>query len=269
MTSVILRCTSVFPCATSRSARKNEFYGDKQVFWSGRQRCESLRRTTTSMALKLTYFPIEAAAEKVRLALVMTDTPFEDVRVPFPEWPALKPTTKYGQMPFLTLDDGTEMFQSFALLKYVAKMYGDDSLYPQDPKKLYEVEETLGLSDDLARAWSPCLYVSFDHTQFGHPADWPGKDDTIKELREKFIEEKLPQYMKFLSDKIEASGSQFLCGENVTIADLVLLPQLRMFILGFADHVPTDCLEKYPVVTSWMSRMMEVPQIKEWYATPK
>lgn len=33
--------------------------------------------------ITLTYFNIEAAAEKVRLALVMTGTPFEDKRVWF------------------------------------------------------------------------------------------------------------------------------------------------------------------------------------------
>ena len=32
--------------------------------------------------VKLEYFPIAGAGEKVRLALVLTGTPFDDVRIP-------------------------------------------------------------------------------------------------------------------------------------------------------------------------------------------
>eukprot|EP01046_Picozoa_sp_COSAG06_P102267 COSAG06_NODE_48432_length_332_cov_0.665236_1_plen_52_part_10 len=44
-------------------------------------------------SLKLSYFNIQGAAEKVRLAFVLGRIPFEDHRVPFPEWTALKPQT--------------------------------------------------------------------------------------------------------------------------------------------------------------------------------
>ena len=36
---------------------------------------------------------------------------------------------KYGQMPMVTLD-GVEHFQSFAVLRFLAKELGDGSLYP-------------------------------------------------------------------------------------------------------------------------------------------
>jgi hypothetical protein len=72
--------------------------------------------------LKLTYFNIQGAAEKVRLAFVLGAVPFDDVRVPFPEWPALKPTTPYGQLPLLTIDDGEPMAQSDAMLCSVTRV---------------------------------------------------------------------------------------------------------------------------------------------------
>ena len=80
--------------------------------------------------ITLTYFNMEAAAEKVRLALVMTGTPFEDKRVNFEQWMDLKPSAKYGQLPLLTVD-GVQMAQSPALLRWVARKFGDGSLYPQ------------------------------------------------------------------------------------------------------------------------------------------
>jgi len=46
--------------------------------------------------IKLTYFDIEGVAEPIRLALVLSGIPFEDHRIKFDEWPAMKPTTPYG-----------------------------------------------------------------------------------------------------------------------------------------------------------------------------
>lgn len=79
--------------------------------------------------IKLTYFNIEAAAEKVRLALAVTNTPFEDVRIAFPQWADMKPSTKYGVLPIMEVN-GTELHQSMAQLRYVATL-GDGSLMPK------------------------------------------------------------------------------------------------------------------------------------------
>lgn len=68
--------------------------------------------------ISLTYFGIQAAAEKVRLAFHLGGVDFEDVRIAFPEWPALKPTTPYGQLPFMEIDDAPKMAQSGAMLRY-------------------------------------------------------------------------------------------------------------------------------------------------------
>ena len=54
-----------------------------------------------SMKIKVTYFNFEGAAEKVRLALAMTHTPFEDEHVSFADWAAVKPTLKYRQLPVM------------------------------------------------------------------------------------------------------------------------------------------------------------------------
>ncbi len=52
----------------------------------------------------------------------------------------------------------------------------------------------------------------------------------------------------------------------MTIADLKILPQLRMFQKGHLDYIPTDCLNQYPIVTSWMTRMLNHPKIYKHYA---
>jgi len=226
--------------------------------------------TSAMPTIKLTYFNIEAAAEKARLALAMTGTPFEDARITFEEWGALKPTTPYGQLPIMevTEDDGSKKVfaQSVAMMRYVARRFDKaGTLYPTDADASLEIEEILGLSDDMARDWTPALYMGMGrHMKFGHPEDFPAKADTVKAMRERFIAEDLPKWMGFLSAKLDKTGA-FLAGPNVTIADLQVLAQLRYFTKGVADHVPKDCLEAFPKITAWMAKMYEVPEIKKWY----
>lgn len=220
--------------------------------------------------ITLTYFNIEAAAEKVRLALVMTGTPFEDKRINFDEWGALKPTTPYGQLPLMTVtnaDGSTKTFaQSVAMMRWVARKFdATNTLYPADPDIMLEIEEIIGLSDDMAKAWQPALYMGMGrHTSYGHPAEWSEKAECVKKLREDFVQESLPKFMEFFTRKLQATGA-FFCGDKPTIADLQILAQLRYFTKGVADHVPADCLSPFPVIMDWMKKMYQIPQIKAWY----
>lgn len=220
---------------------------------------------------KLTYFGIEAAAEKVRLAFTMTGTPFEDNRINFEQWGPLKPTTPYGQLPILEVD-GKVYSQSYAMLRYAGKL-GDGSLYPVD--KQMEIDEVVGLHEDMARAFSPALYVGMRPAYLGHnfaddDAGKAAKTEKTKEMREKFLAEELPKFMGFLAGILEKSSGPYFCGDKVTIADLCILPQLRYFTKGVADFIPKDVMEKddasFKKVMAWINTMMEVPQIKEWYA---
>lgn len=88
------------------------------------------------MALRLTYFAYfnkQGAAEKVRLAFVLGGITFEDVRVAFPDWPAMKPTALYGKLPLLQIGDAEPMAQGDAMLRYAGRLATDKgvSLYPQ------------------------------------------------------------------------------------------------------------------------------------------
>lgn len=82
--------------------------------------------------IKLSYFNIEGRAEKVRLALILQGINFEDDRISFNDWPKIKPTTKFGQVPIMFIDDREPISQSNAMLHYVGRLgkifgnyYGD------------------------------------------------------------------------------------------------------------------------------------------------
>jgi len=225
-------------------------------------------RKSKPKSVKITYFDLAGAAEKLRLCCAYYGFPFEDDRLNRADWPEMKKTMKFGQVPMLTVD-GVELFQSGAMLRYLGRELGDGSLYPSEAWAQFKVEEMLGLSDDIARAFMPALYVGMRPEALGHvDLDPDAKAAKVKAMRETFLNDQLPGFMKSLSAELKKTGA-FVCGPSPTIADMVLWPQTKAFIGGFVDHLPTTCLEPYPEVLAWMGRMAAIPTIKSYYDSKK
>eukprot|EP01065_Artemidia_motanka_P028974 TRINITY_DN347_c0_g1_i8.p1 TRINITY_DN347_c0_g1~~TRINITY_DN347_c0_g1_i8.p1 ORF type:complete len:242 (+),score=87.58 TRINITY_DN347_c0_g1_i8:67-726(+) len=212
----------------------------------------------------LTYFNIQGAAEKVRLALVLNGVEFEDIRVEMEKWPEMKPKTKYGQLPIMTID-GKEISQSGAMLRWAGRL-GDGKLYPADPEEQLRVEEVVGMAEDLIRAWMPCLLAGFRPEVLGHEVEGDAKAALVKRMREKFVAEAMPQHFNFLVGKLQESKGGFFCGDHPTIADCMIAPLIASFQSGVIDHVPTDCVAKYPALAEWHARFMAIPAVKAWYS---
>mmetsp|Transcript_38793 Transcript_38793/g.58511 ORF Transcript_38793/g.58511 Transcript_38793/m.58511 type:complete len:227 (+) Transcript_38793:83-763(+) len=222
-------------------------------------------------SLKLSYFNIEARAEKVRLALVVTETPFEDFRIEREDWPKIKATTPFGQVPVLEItdDDGQvrAFAQSDAMLRYVARRFDKTgTLYPQDPDQLLEVEETCFLADDAWRELLPLLYIkNGKQEKLGHPADWKEKDEVTNALVGKFVSTEFPKIMGHLVAKLEKTGGYVCSSDHMTIADLMWLVHCRFFQSRGFGMLPEGLLEPYPSVKAWMAKMYENQHIKKWY----
>ena len=43
------------------------------------------------------------------------------------------------------------------------------------------------------------------------------------------------------------------------------MPYIRRFSRGFIDYVPTDCLDKYPAVVSYLERFCALPELEGRY----
>uniref|UniRef100_A0A7S4SC41 Glutathione transferase n=1 Tax=Ditylum brightwellii TaxID=49249 RepID=A0A7S4SC41_9STRA len=222
--------------------------------------------------VKLEYFAIAGVAEKVRLALTCAKIPFDDIRINFAEWmgeDSRKKTAKYGQLPILTLKDGTEIYQSFAMMKYIGGNDPEGKLYPAgDIEKRLKIDIAMGVTADLTRAFYPAMVIGMRPASLGHPADMDSETKTavIKSMRETFMEEEFPKYMNYYKDLLDENGGQFLSGDDLTIADLDALHTVRYYALGIADFIPTDSLEAYPEIESWIQRVLDYSSVKEYYA---
>lgn len=158
--------------------------------------------------IKLTYFDAYAKGEPIRMALHKANVDFVDERVDKHEQMMLKESGKlaFGQLPMLTLEDGTTMFQTTAIMNYLGAVY---KLKPDDPSLVYKGEVACEhLWNDF---FSRCI-------QFTKPIWLPPGDERDTAMTN-LIQVEFPKLMANLA-KCLTPGQKFLCGEEVTIYDL-------------------------------------------------
>lgn len=224
-------------------------------------------------SIRLRYFPIEGFGECVRLALILSGTPFIDEQVSYNDWFANgeKSKTPYGNLPVMIFDDDETNIrtQSKAMLRWVGSTYAPKTLYPID--KIFDVEEAIGVIEDFVNAWRPVwLPFLYNHNEQHNRDYYNQTEDGRKELqkiRVKFLTKSFPIFMKYISDLIDKRGQgQFLASVHApTIADCYAVPLLRSFTKGNFDYIPTTCLDSYPKIIDYVKRFCSLEPIRGRY----
>ncbi|KAK3796708.1 hypothetical protein RRG08_037473 [Elysia crispata] len=104
--------------------------------------------------IKLHYFPLRCRAEVARLVLHAAKRDFVDNEIQFADWPALKPKTPFGSLPYMEVGD--EAFgQGQAIASYLAREVG---LYGSTNMDALKIEQLQQLREDLVveevKAWA-------------------------------------------------------------------------------------------------------------------
>ncbi|CAD6555034.1 glutathione S-transferase family protein [Paraburkholderia metrosideri] len=177
---------------------------------------------------------------RVKLFLTLLDLPFEVVELDMkagdnrkPDYLALNP---FGQVP--TIQDGNlTLFDSNAILVYLARRYGDASWLPDDAVGAAAVQRWLSLAAGPI-AYGPCTARLV--TVFGAPHD----HETAKKLAVKLFD---------VIDQ-ELADKPFAAGEQVTIADIAAHTYIA--------HAPEGgvSLEPYPNIRAWLRRVEALPR---------
>lgn len=201
--------------------------------------------------LKLIYFDFHGGrGEPARLALHIGGVEFEDQRVVFADWPAIKPQMPYQVLPVLEVD-GKLLAQSNSINRFVGKLAG---LYPGDPWQA-------GLCDEIMDAVE-------DSTQLLVATFSIKNDNEKKTARQALVDGALRSSLEQLQTRLEQSGRKYFSDSRLTVADLKVFGWIKDLKSGNFDHIPTDLPDRVaPLLMEHFERVNTHPKIVEYYAS--
>ncbi|GFN93426.1 glutathione s-transferase [Plakobranchus ocellatus] len=196
---------------------------------------------------KLTYFDVRARGELARLVFVAAKKDFEDVRIDFASWPALKAKSTYGTLPILELN-GKEYFQGNAIATYLAREHG---LYGSNNLEGLMIDQVVDLKEDLLQEEAK--------TMFGSDAD---KEAAAKKLPEEIY----PRVMKIFAHCIKqnAAKSGFLVGKQLSLGDLAIFEASQ----GCSKNHP-KILDDFPEIKTVREKVASADGVKQYLAKRK
>ncbi|MEH6403188.1 MAG: glutathione S-transferase family protein [Sneathiella sp.] len=146
-----------------------------------------------------------------------------------------------AEVPAL-IDDGFTVINSSHIVSYLEHAYGQNSVYPEDPKTRAQ-----------ALAWERCSDTIIDAILVDISYwTWADRPDTMPDG----LLNKAQQDLSQIYDALESAlaDNDFICGA-ISIADLALFPQLSAI---FTLKVPID-KERHQKLSLWMRRMKTLP----------
>jgi glutathione S-transferase len=201
------------------------------------------------MSITLHGFPLSGHSHRVQLALSLMGLPHQVVQVDLkngahksPHFLELNP---FGQVPVLD-DDGTTLFDSNAILVYLATKYDADRRWlPRDPKGQADVQAWLSVAAGLI-AFGPAAARLI--TVFGakyNAEDVIGRAHGLLEVMEG-----------------QLAARSFLVGNAATLADIAGYSYIAAAPEGNVD------LAAYPNVRAWLARVEALPGFVPFQKTP-
>jgi glutathione S-transferase len=199
--------------------------------------------------LTLTYFDMDAGrGEPARLAMAIGGVAFEDRRVAFADWRALKAATPYGAIPVLEVD-GQTVAQSNGINRFVGKLAG---LYPTDDFQAALCDEVMDAVEDVTNA----VVATFSITD---PAE-------LKARRQALADGPIPFYLERLQRRLEERGGRYFADDRLTVADLKVYVWTKHLKSGRLDHIPTDLPDRVaPLLVRHCERVGSHPKVQAYY----
>ncbi|CAG4982226.1 unnamed protein product [Colias eurytheme] len=186
------------------------------------------------------YFEGKALGEHIRTLLAYGNQEFEDIRIPFDQWPAHKPSTPFGAMPVLEID-GKQYAQSLAIGRYLGRKYG---LVGDDAEQDFEIDQNVDFVNDI-RAKAAVV-------QYEPDADIKAKKhaENVKNL--------YPTLLKKLDEIIKKNNGHIAAGK-LTWADFVFAGMFDYLKLML--QMP-DLEKQYPSFQQVVDAVYTIPKVK-------
>jgi glutathione S-transferase len=184
-----------------------------------------------------------------RMVLAVRGLDYDTVEVdPFASAPdpKLAKVTPFNRVPVLE-HDGFVVFETSAILRYVAERFSGPTLVPDDPAAAARMEQVIAVVD--AYGYRPLVRQVFSHAVFrpliGVPVD---PNEIVKGLKA------AEPVLQVLNDI--ASEGLVLTPGHMTLADLHLAPMIGYFTMA---ETGANALKTYPALVTWWEAMQQHP----------
>ncbi|KAI0298226.1 glutathione S-transferase [Russula brevipes] len=201
------------------------------------------------MAFRLHGFPQSTCTRRVAHIARERNIPYEVVPVnpavgehKQPPHLAHQP---FGQVPYVILEDGFELFESRAISRHLATLGTGPQLIPTEPRARARFEQA----------------ASVEYAQFDPIASNIFKETVLKQIFGQPIdEERVKAQLPLLEGKLDGyeailSKQKYLAGDELTLADLFHLPYGSVVF----DRLGYGGLDKRPNVARWWKEISSRP----------
>uniref|UniRef100_A0AC34RHR3 Glutathione S-transferase n=1 Tax=Panagrolaimus sp. JU765 TaxID=591449 RepID=A0AC34RHR3_9BILA len=177
----------------------------------------------------LQYFKINGRAGGIRLLLDYSKVPFTDEYVERDDWPKIKETTPFGQVPVLKCDCGLQLPETTAIYRYIGAKHGAvaDSLEEQ------------ALCDALADHLQDYMskLVLFIRAIMGKQLPRERIQEYLDDADKFLIERLAPDFNK----QLKKNDTGYLVGKKPTWVDFIVADTIDNH-LYFTDNADKDQL---------------------------
>ncbi|CAJ0916797.1 unnamed protein product, partial [Mesorhabditis belari] len=191
------------------------------------------------------YFSVRARGEPARLLFALAGVPFEDHRLSREDWKTIKPTTPYGQIPVLFVDE-KPLAQSRAIYRYLGNQFGYSGENEWDSAQIDALGDEI---EDFRAQVRPFIRITNGMLE----------GDLEKSYNELVIPATDSFFPIFEKKYLELNQSGFLIGSKVSWADLFLAELVETFTLHNKNYAAN-----YPKIRAHREKVYSLPGIKEW-----
>ena len=197
---------------------------------------------------RLIYFDFSGSrGEECRLALHLSGTEFEDVRIQSADWPAMKAEMPFGAMPVLEMPGKPPLAHSNAILVFIGREHG---LHPTDAFEAARHESLMCAVEELRHTIAPTLRIS--------------DPEQKRQAREALAANELNVWGSQVERQL--GDGPFVGGATLQVADLKLYMLVRWLTTGVLDHVPTTVLDHCPKLLRLFRAVSDHAGVKDWQA---
>ena len=201
---------------------------------------------------KFTYFDEPSIGEPIRMLMKIGKLTWEDERVSIAEWANKKVSTKWGQLPYLTMPNGEVFSQTSAIVRFVGRMvYLDGArIYPDNTQKAMAIDEYIGVFEEIRRLLLNTLPLA--------------NEDKLITLT--ILTSEGGAVYQLLAKMEVGFTNTYLCGDRMTLADVWAFWMLTFMKCGFWYGLPANYLEPFPKLSELCLSIRNMPVLREYFA---